>query len=294
MNTFATWLKSIGATTSSWLSIWRNASTHNKLYWILWIAVIIEYYGHGAFGVFLGGSAPWLAYFNAVGIAPALAWKVMPLVGIADFIVATIILFYPCRIILLYAALWGFWTALLRPIAGQGIWQWGLEIVNFAVPFALLYLSGWGTSVRAWITERTRPILTPNKAIQLSWFLRIIIAALLIGHGGSGLFDHATIWINYFGVLGINSATISALSLINIVGFFEIILGIVVLFRPHPYLLVFVFTWKVFTEFLRVPAGEVAFGFIERAATYAAPLALLYVVMWIQQARSHTETFPMA
>src|SRR5579859_1645251 len=149
----------------TWPSAWRNASTTDKLYWILRLGVVVEFYGHGAFGVFQGGRVQWLPYFAVVGISSEWAWKLMPWVGIADCIVATITLLSPRRIVLLYAAVWGFWIALVRPLAGQGIWQWAQESVNFGVPFALLYLSGWGTGVRAWVTERVRAFLRDRKSV---------------------------------------------------------------------------------------------------------------------------------
>lgn len=277
---------------SNWRLAWQKASTIDKIYWVLRIAVAGEFYGHGAYGFLLGGRPQWVPYFEVVGLSSATAYKLMPLIGVADVTVATIALLFPVRIILLYAAIWGFWTALLRPLAGEGIWQLVERAYNFGVPFTLLYLSGWGHGARTWLTERVRAFLTRDKATKLIWLLRSIIAAYLIGHGGLGIFDHAPNWFNYFGVLGISSATVSNLSLITLVGIFEIILGVAVFLKPTSYLLWFVFAWKVFTEFLRIPAGEYVFEFFERSGSYAAPVALLYLMMWVQKTQPSEETFP--
>ena len=150
----------------------------------------------------------------------------------------------------------GFWTAGLHPLAGEGLWQLVERAYNFGVPLTLLYVCGWGHGAWSWLAERVRVFLTRDKATRLIWMLRGIIAAYLIGHGALGVFEHAPNWYNYFGVLGINSATVSNLSLITAVGIFEIVLGAAVFLKPNFYLLWFVFAWKVFTEFLRIPAGE--------------------------------------
>src|SRR5579864_7440916 len=191
-----------------------------------------------------------------MGLSPAMAYRLMSLVGIADLTVATITLVCPVRIVLLYAAVWGFWTAGFHPLAGEGLWQLVERAYNFGVPLTLLYVCGWGHGAWSWLAERVRVFLTRDKATRLIWMLRGIIAAYLIGHGALGVFEHAPNWYNYFGVLGINSATVSNLSLITAVGIFEIVLGAAVFLKPNFYLLWFVFAWKVFTEFLRIPAGE--------------------------------------
>lgn len=270
---------------SHWRLAWRNASSLDKVYWILRIAIAGEFIGHGSYGFLLGGRPQWVPYFQVVGLSSATAYKLMPLIGVADLTVAAIVLFFPIRAVLLYAAVWGFWTALLRPLAGEGIWQLVERAYNFGVPFSLLYLSGWGHGVQSWLTERVRVALTLDRAATLTWILRFVTAAFMIGHGALGVFDHAPNWVNYFGVLGISPATVSSLSLITVVGLFEILLGIAVFLKPAPALLVFIFAWKVFTEFLRIPAGEYVFEFLERSGSYAAPLALLYLIQWTQQTR---------
>jgi hypothetical protein len=68
-----------------------------------------------------------------------------------------------------------------------------------------------------------------------------------------------------------------------VVGWFEIALGVAVLFKPARNLLLFVVTWKVGTEFLRYSAGEPMWEFIERGGSYAAPLALLIATTWLRR-----------
>ena len=58
------------------------------------------------------------------------------------------------------------------------------------------------------------------------------------------------------------------------VGWFEIALGVAVLVRPAVGLLLFVAAWKLATESLFVVAGAPIWEFVERAGSYAAPIAL--------------------
>jgi hypothetical protein len=72
---------------------------------------------------------------------------------------------------------------------------------------------------------------------------------------------------------------VSTLSLLPIIGWFEIALGVLVLVRPSAELLLFVFVWKVFAEMLRPFSGEPFWEFIERFGSYSAALALFLVLL---------------
>ena len=87
-------------------------------------------------------------------------------------------------------------------------------------------------------------------------------------------------WLDYFAVLGIGEQAVADLRLFYVVSWFEIALGLAVLFKPARGLLVFVCTYKVGTELLRPMAGEPWWEFIERAGSYVAPVALIVVDRW--------------
>jgi len=109
-----------------------------KVEWILRIAVAGEFIGHGVFA--LQQKLGWVEYFEAVGIAPDMALTLMPLIGALDLLVALIILFRPINIVVLWAAFWGFATALIRPIAGEPIWDFVERFANIGAPLALYYI----------------------------------------------------------------------------------------------------------------------------------------------------------
>jgi hypothetical protein len=121
------------------------------LYWMLRIACAAEFIGHGAFGIIT--KADWVPYFGVVGIPPELAWKLMPVIGTVDIALGLLVCFVrPFRIVLLYMTIWGFWTATLRPLAGEPIWEFIERVPNWAIPLAFLCLRGWPCSRREWFS----------------------------------------------------------------------------------------------------------------------------------------------
>lgn len=114
--------------------------------WILRITVAGEFLGHGAFAAGLGiqQKAQWIGWIQEfTGLAPMAAANLLFWVGIADIIVAGIILVRPVPIVLLWAALWGFWTALVRPLVGEPFWDFVERWANWGAPLALLLIRGW-------------------------------------------------------------------------------------------------------------------------------------------------------
>jgi hypothetical protein len=252
------------------------------VHWILRIAVGAEFVGHGAFGIIT--KADWVPYFGVVGIPEAAAWTLMPVVGAVDIALGVVTLVRPMPVVLLYMAAWGLWTALLRPLSGEGIWEFLERAGNYGVPFAFLLWSQPGRRLHDWfsVVEARRP--APALARSIAWVLRVSTAALLIGHGGFGAFMQKAAWIGYLGAAGIGAEMVEAASLVSRVGWFEIALGLLVLAWPAPGILIVVFAWKVGTELLRPVVGEPFWELVERAGSYAAPLALLFFQRWADPA----------
>jgi hypothetical protein len=112
--------------------------------------------------------------------------------------------------------------------------------------------------------------------MTLEWLLRLATAATLIGHGGFGAAMAKSEWLGYAAAAGLAGSP----ELTRAVGLFEIALGLLVLARPAPALLLFVVVWKLGTELLRPLAGEPWWEFVERWSNYTAPLALLWLRGW--------------
>ncbi|MDP3245210.1 MAG: hypothetical protein Q8M83_06170 [bacterium] len=121
----------------------------NGASWILRIAVAGEFIGHGVFG--LQAKQGWIPYFTSVGISADVAIILLPLIGALDIALAILILIKPVRIALLWMTFWAFATALIRPIAGEPIWDFVERFANIGAPLALLYLLGIPKSLKEWI-----------------------------------------------------------------------------------------------------------------------------------------------
>jgi hypothetical protein len=260
-----------------------DVSWVTAVHWILRVACAACFIGHGAFGIIT--KAAWVPYFAVWGISEAWAWPLMPLVGAVDIALGVLVLLAPVRAALLYMTFWGFQTALLRPLAGEPIWEFLERGGNFGVPLAFLVLLGAGRSVTDWFSARPAPTLSRERAAAIAWILRTTAAILLIGHGGFGFAMRKSEWTGYFGVLGTAPATVQAWALTPAVGWFECVLGLLLLAAPVTPLLVFAFAWKMVTELLRLLAGEPFWEFIERGGSYAAPLALIVLPAWARSLR---------
>ena len=112
----------------------------------------------------------------------------VPVVGSVDIVLGTLALVAPIRAALLYMSVWGLFTALLRPLAGQGWWEFFERSYNFGVPLFMLWMHGCGTTVTSWLAVITTvPRVTLTWACRAQWVLRGMMASMLIGHGGYGL-----------------------------------------------------------------------------------------------------------
>src|SRR3989344_3842337 len=117
--------------------------------WVLRIAVAGEFLGHGVFAV--QGKKAWIDWFSIFGITDVgLATQLLFLIGILDIALAILVLIKPVRIALVWMAFWGFWTALIRPIGGEPIWDFVERWANWGAPLALLLLVGWPKTIKDW------------------------------------------------------------------------------------------------------------------------------------------------
>lgn len=120
--------------------------------WVLRISIFGEFLGHGVFA--LQGKKAWVGWFqDLLGFDADTAIKALFVVGMVDILVAVIVLFKPIRGVLLWAAIWGFWTALLRPLVGEPVWDFIERWANWGAPLALLLLLGWPKNFKDWFKK---------------------------------------------------------------------------------------------------------------------------------------------
>jgi len=117
--------------------------------WILRIGIFGSFLGHGVFA--LMGKESWIPYFTSVGISESAAATLLPLIGGLDVVVALLALVWPLRLVLAWAAIWGFATALIRPISGEPIWDFVERSANWAAPLALLAMKGFPKKAKEWL-----------------------------------------------------------------------------------------------------------------------------------------------
>jgi hypothetical protein len=125
---------------------------------VLRIAVFGIYLGHGAFAFSV--KEGWIEYLETVGFTRDGAIEIMPYIGVLDFVVAGVVLLFPIRIVVLWAAIWAFATALMRPISGEPIWDFVERAGNWCAPIALLIVLGVPKTFGEWLTPRS-----PKKTI---------------------------------------------------------------------------------------------------------------------------------
>lgn len=239
---------------------------------ILRTGVALCFIGHGAYGIVT--KAAWLPYFAVAGIGESLAWKLMPWIGAMDIMMGFLAFVWPCRALFAWAAVWAVWTALLRPLAGQGWSEFFERAGNYGVPIACLVAVGLAGRWFARLPEAW-PALTAGSRHRLAWTLRLTTVALLLGHAGCALLLEKAALAQHYAVFG----PADPAAVMRAVGWFEVALAVLVSVRPVPPLLVLVAAWKLGTESLFLTSGAAApfFEVVERGGSYTAPLALAWL-----------------
>lgn len=109
---------------------------------------------------------------------------------------------------------------------------------------------------------------------KLEWVLRIGVAGEFLGHGVFAILGKAD-WIKWTQQLtGLDAGT--AGTFIMLVGLMDVIMAIIVLWKPIRPLLLWMAFWGFWTALVRPLVGMPIWDFIERFANWAAPLALYF------------------
>lgn len=279
---------------------------HNQLHWTLRITAALCFIGHGAWGVIT--KSGWLPFFASQGIEPEIAWKMQPLIGLFDILMGLLLLWKPTRVVLIWMFLWALWTAILRPLAGNlekvevdgewivqladdsmrvakmQTWEFWERAGNWGPPFMLLVMGGAFAMRHKDLMEEYQDPKIKDSTIDTIFFLcKLCLCLLLIGHAGFGFAVEKQMLIDHWQSIGVNAD----ITFIRQVGYAEFALGIMIFVAPVRALVLFALAWKLFTEFLYVPADTVTgkgfiniFEWIERWGDYGIPLAMLYIISY--------------
>jgi hypothetical protein len=239
--------------------------------WILKVGVMMDFVGHGMVG--FGRPAAWAAYFGVVGIGHDSAYGLMPWVAIMDVTLGLLVLIAPMRAFVFFMAAWALWTALLRPLAGEPLWEALERAGNYGAPWAL-FLILHEKRFGAWLRGSVASLLDADRRREICNVLHLTTVALLLGHGALGFLVRKPLLATHYASIGLNGQAVEPW-----VGAFEMVLSAAVLLRPGFTLLMLVAVWKVATELLSPVSGSSFWVFVEHGGSYAAPLALAFLLI---------------
>ncbi|HKY55565.1 MAG TPA: hypothetical protein VJM08_14715 [Anaerolineales bacterium] len=113
--------------------------------------------------------------------------------------------------------------------------------------------------------------------------MRIGIFGVFLGHGIFALEGKQRFVEMIQSLVPIDAAP--ATSLLFAIGIMDILIAFLVVLRPQKYVLAYATVWAFMTAVARITAGDPVWDFVERAANWAAPLALLFYIQYKSKAR---------
>jgi hypothetical protein len=251
----------------------------DRLEWVLRLSVGLCYVGHGFWGVV--SKPAWIGLITPMGIPEWLAWKLLPWIGWADVLLGVLIIMKPRGVLLWKAFFWASFTPFLRPLAGMSFFEVPERAGNYGVPLAFIVLASGMSLMKPWwkgfeVIDAPVSALREGTIRGIRSILQVTIGLLLIGHGGLEAIAHKHLFLDQYGAVGLPASASFAAA----VGWFEILLGVAVAFRPAAPLVWFILFWKIATELLFPIAGHPidVFETIERWGDYGACVALLLIV----------------
>jgi hypothetical protein len=114
-----------------------------------------------------------------------------------------------------------------------------------------------------------------NSTQKAIWALRIGVAGEFLGHGILAIHGKAD-WIKWTEQLS-GMDTGMATKFILIVGIVDVLVALVVLFKPIKPVVLWAIFWGFWTALVRPLVGMPVWDFVERFANWGAPLALLFL-----------------
>lgn len=123
--------------------LWKSVKMDNRYLFhiVLRLGIFGTFLGHGIFA--LSVRPDWIPFLTTVGFSVESATSVMVLIGALDIMVAITILVLPLRIVLIWAAIWAFSAAIIRPLSGAHILDFVERSANWTLPLVLLFLQGF-------------------------------------------------------------------------------------------------------------------------------------------------------
>ncbi|MDQ3949351.1 MAG: histidine phosphatase family protein [Gemmatimonadota bacterium] len=239
------------------------------LWWTLRLGAALCFIGHGAFGIIT--KETWVPFFGLVGLGRDEALALMPVVGVVDILAGCLLLVSPRPAVLLYMTGWALWTAALRPLTGDSVFEMLERAGNYGVPFAMLLMCRPRVGSAGWLARATAHPPTAASERTVRTILAASVALLLLGHGALGIGGKPELTAHY-AALGLTTEVAAAVT--PLVGWLELGLVAILVLRPSASLALAIVGWKLATESLWLVDGAALWEVVERAGSYAAPLGL--------------------
>ena len=115
-----------------------NDSSTARAISVLRVAVALEFLGHGFYALTV--KPAWVPFVTVFGFSAEAAPTLMRAVGVLDWLLALCLLVRPLGPLLLWMTFWGFFTATLRPITGDSLFEFIERGPNWGAPLALFLL----------------------------------------------------------------------------------------------------------------------------------------------------------
>ena len=113
---------------------------------------------------------------------------------------------------------------------------------------------------------------------RLELVLRLGFFGVFLGHGVFALEGKQRFVEMIQSMVPVDPAT--AASLLFAIGIVDILVAFSVLLKPQRFVLIYATIWAFMTALARVTAGDPIWDFVERAANWAVPLALLLYIQF--------------
>lgn len=263
----------------------RDPVTASRVvHWILRLSVWACFVGHGMFGLLQ--KPAWLVFYQPFGIPEALARATMPVIGLIDITLGYFALARPTRVLLMYTAFWGVFTASLRPLVGMSGFE-ALERAGNVGPSLALLLGTAGAALlaRAGVYDLSDDL----HYRRMRTVLVITTALLMIGHGALAL-GAKPMLVDHWLSVGLAALDEGGRSFTRMMGALEVAAAVLLVLWPTRALCLGIFGWKLLTEMLFVAAGDPVWEVLERGGSYGAPLALFVLLSYgAARARSRAE-----
>lgn len=200
--------------------------------------------------------------------------SIFGLLTVINFFFPRTLLLIPFSLYILFEA----WAGYYQGGYGFSEWTLGAQALRYIVPLSVVFLLPWPFS---------KSFSLENKISASSWLLRIGLAVVFTTHGLECLMENPQFIDLIIGsvnnILGVRWTEATALQIMQVIGWVDIIVAVAVLLKPHKYLLAWLLFWSTITALSRMTAlGTDAYTeVLMRASHILTPLAVYMITSYL-------------